>query len=103
MAVAATSIENVKGGIEAQIGLFTLDFASTLTLVQSAALDLTFPGAKIGDFVIIQPMVKAANQVFTGYVDAADNVKAYFQNVTAATIDPASQVFRVMLIRGIGN
>lgn len=103
MAVAASLIDTVKGGIEMLIGIFTLDFASTLTLVQSAALDLTFPGAKIGDLVLIQPMVKAANQVFTGYVDAADNVKVYFQNVTAATIDPASQVFKVTLIRGVGN
>lgn len=100
MAVAATLIEKAAG-LLSYFGLFTINFASTLTLVESASQDLTFPGAVIGDLVFIQPTVRVANQQFWGYVSAADVVTVGYQNVTAATVDPASQVFKVWVVKTI--
>lgn len=78
----------------------TLDFASTLTLVDSADLTVAVVGAKVGDAVFIGlPAAPTAGMSFMGFVSAADVVTVRAHNGTAGTIDPASGTYRVTVVQ----
>jgi hypothetical protein len=78
----------------------TLDFASTLTLVDSADLTVTVTGAAVGDAVFIGlPAAPTAGFTFMGFVSAADTVTVRAHNCTAGTVDPASATYRVTVVK----
>lgn len=80
----------------------TLNFASTLTNVESAAVQVTgVTGAQVGDIVHVQRIngTRQAGERFVGEVSAADTLNIYFQNLSAGTVDLASADFRIRVVR----
>lgn len=97
---AVNKSEQLYGGQRIIASLATIDFASTATAVRSALVVMTgITGARPGDAVIVQPLVRTANQSFGGDVTANDTVSCFFDNYTAGTVDPASQDFMILVIR----
>jgi len=81
----------------------TIDFANTADQALSAAVDLDFPGARMGDIVIIRKAGNSApefGKAYVGYVDDTDSLKVYFENNTGGAVNPASANFKVFVIGG---
>jgi len=76
----------------------TLDFASIAAQSQ-AGLAVTIARARAGDAVQITPTVDVPGVVFTGVVTAPNTVTVYAKNFTAGAIDPAAQVYRIILLQ----
>lgn len=78
----------------------TLDFPSAATLV-SADLTVAIVGAALGDPVVVSPLNGAptAGLAYWGFVSAADVVTVRQNNASAGTLDSASQVIRVAVIK----
>ncbi|GAI72449.1 unnamed protein product, partial [marine sediment metagenome] len=81
-------------------GTGTLDFPST-SAQNSSDLTISVTGAAVGDVVALGiPNASTNNHsTFTAWVSAADNVTVRFNNYSAAAIDPASDTFRVSVIK----
>jgi hypothetical protein len=78
----------------------TLDFPSAATLV-SADLTGTITGAALGDPVNVVPLAGTATAglAYVGYVSAADTVTVRQINASAGTLDTASAVYRVSVLK----
>lgn len=76
----------------------TIDFGSAAAQGQSSAT-VTIAGVRSGDAVHVTPTADVSGIVFTGVVTAADTVTVYAKNYSAAGIDPASQVFRIIVLQ----
>jgi hypothetical protein len=75
-----------------------IDFASSLTLTSDESA-VTVTGAKLGDPVILgQVTAPASNTMYSAHVSAANTVQVRFNNYSAGTINPGSQVFNVGVI-----
>ena len=74
----------------------TLDFPSTAAAATST-LTTTVTGARVGDDVLVTPTTPVAGLVYSGYVSANDTVTVRVINVTASPVDPASQVYGVVV------
>lgn len=77
----------VSGGQRALAAVCTIDFASTAAAALSAAVDLDFPGARLGrDTVRLMPVGAplGTGLFLKGYVDADDSLKVYLDNVAGA-------------------
>ena len=105
---AFTEIDNalIVGGTDATpikrvySATAVLDFASTLTLADSADLTVAVVGAQVGDSVFIGlPAAPTAQFTFMGFVSSADTVTIRAHNCSAGTLDPASATYRVTVIR----
>lgn len=81
-------------------GSATLDFGST-SAQTSAELTITVTGASDGDVVSVSPLNAAynANTNYTARVSAANTVSVAFNNFSAAAVDPASAVFKVVVFK----
>jgi hypothetical protein len=79
----------------------TVDFASSAAGTGSA-IDVTVPGAALGDFVLVAPSIDVADTQLSGEVTAADVVTVMIQaNTLSGTEDLASQTISgVVLKRG---
>ena len=76
----------------------TLDFG--LIAAQSqAGLTVTVTGARSGDSVSVTPLADVSGIVFTGVVTAVDTVTVYAKNFSAAGVNPASQLYRILVIQ----
>lgn len=76
----------------------TLDFAATAAQAQSA-LTVTIPGVRSGDAVQVTPTTDVSGIIFTGVVTADDTVTVYAKNFSAGSINPASQVYRIVVLQ----
>lgn len=76
----------------------TLDFPATLAQSQSA-LTVTITGVRPGDSVQVSPTTDVSGIIFNGVVTANNVVTAYAKNFSAASINPASQVFRIIVLQ----
>lgn len=78
----------------------TVDFASTATLTSTDSSGITVTGASLGDPVILgSDTTYLANAQYSAFVSAADTVKVRLSNGTAGSLDPASQVFTVGVLK----
>lgn len=75
----------------------TLDFSATPAQSQSA-LTTTITGIRLGDSVQVTPTTDVSGMIFTG-VATANMVTVYAKNFSAGSIDPASQVFRIIVLQ----
>lgn len=76
----------------------TLDFPS-VSAQTCQELTVTVTGAKTGDAVYVgPPSGLEAGLSATGYVSAADTVKVRVCNVTSGAVDPASAVWKVLVV-----
>jgi hypothetical protein len=76
----------------------TIDFASVAAYSQQSSSQ-TVTGARSGDAVLVTPIADVTGLIFTGVVTGRDAVTVYAKNFTAGAIDPASQVFRIVVIQ----
>lgn len=75
-----------------------LDFG-IIAAAASADLTITVTGAAVNDGVILGlPAAPTAGIVYQPFVSATNTVTVRATNITAASIDPASQTFRVITI-----
>jgi hypothetical protein len=81
-------------------GSATLDFGNTAAQT-SEELTITVTGAADGDVVSVSPLNAAynANTNYTARVSAANTVSVAFNNFSAAAVDPASAVFKVVVFK----
>lgn len=77
---------------------FTWDIGSTATLVM-ATTTVNVPEVKAGDAVVVTPDAPASGFVYDGYVSANSVVTLRAINCTSGTVDPASVVGTVLVIR----
>ena len=76
----------------------THDFG--LIAAQSQATQtVTVLGARIGDVVVVRPTTAVNGIILDGTVTASDTVTVRAVNYSAAGIDPASQVYRVIVFQ----
>ena len=76
----------------------TLDFGATAAQTQSA-LTVTVTGARQGDAVQVTPTADVSGIVFTGVVTAVNTVTVYAKNFSAGSVNPASQIFRIIVLQ----
>lgn len=90
-----TLFEKVIGNIKA-----TIDFASMATGAGATSNDIALTGAALGDHVFVAPVVDTAGVFVYGWVSSAGIVKVRAVNNTGSTVDPASAVYNVKVVRG---
>lgn len=76
----------------------TLNFGSVAAQAQ-AGLTVTISGVRSGDAVQVTPTTDVSGIVFTGVVTEANKVTVYAKNFSAGAIDPASQVFKIIVLQ----
>lgn len=76
----------------------TLNFGSTNAQTQTS-LTVTVTGARTGDAVWVTPTTDVSGFVFTGVVTSDNTVTVYAKNITVGAVDPASQVFRIIILQ----
>ena len=76
----------------------TLDFGFTLAQSQ-ISLTVTITGVRSGDAVQVTPTTDVSGIIYTGVVTANDVVSVYSKNFTTLPINPASQVFRIIVLQ----
>lgn len=94
------AVKTQAGTIKVLWDMATVDIGSTLTLVSTDSAGIVMTGAVLGDPVILGcETTLTSNYVWTAFVSAADEVKIRFTNATANTIDPASFVFHIGVVK----
>ena len=76
----------------------THDFGSINAQVE-ATTTVTVLGARVGDAVSVRPTTAVNGIILDGTVTATDTVTMRAVNYSAAPIDPASQVYRVIVVQ----
>lgn len=76
----------------------TLDFGATAAQTQSA-LTVTVTGARVGDAVQVVPLADVSGVIFAGVVTAANTVTVYAKNFSAGSVNPASQLYRIIVLQ----
>ncbi len=76
----------------------TIDIASMLTDVVDASNDVTIPGAKVGDAVVVNWTNEAAAIDVKAYVSATNVVTVVAINATSGTVNAASATFYFAVI-----
>jgi hypothetical protein len=66
-------------------------------MATSAAQTVT--GARVGDQILVSSQTGIATGHFTGVVSAADTVVLFYNNNAAGTVDLASAVYNVVVLR----
>jgi hypothetical protein len=74
----------------------THDFGSVSSQSQ-ATQTVTVTGARIGDAVMVRPTTAVNGVIVDGTVTASDTVTVRVSNFSAGAIDPASQVYQVIV------
>jgi len=76
----------------------THDFGSIATLSQ-ATQTVTVTGARSGDAVIVRPTTAVNGIIVDGTVTANDVVTVRIVNYSSGSIDPASQIYRIIVFQ----
>ena len=78
----------------------TVDLSSTTTGTTAVSAGITITGAALGDPVILgTETAVAAGLHYDAFVSAADEVKVQVANVSAGTVDSASQIFHIAVVK----
>lgn len=78
---------------------FTYDPAS-IGAATTAAQNVTVPGLKVGDIVVVQkPSLTAGVGIAGARVSAADTLTVTWVNATAGAVDPASETYTLFWFR----
>lgn len=79
-------------------GTLTHDFGS-ISAQSQATQTVTITGARVGDMVIARPTTAVNGIDISGTVTADDTVTVRASNYSSGAIDPASQVYNVMVFQ----
>lgn len=88
----------LRGWTRTFTATITHDFGSIATLSQ-ATQTVTVDGALSGDVVIVRPTTAVNGIILDGTVTATDVVTIRAVNYSSGAIDPASQVYRVIVFQ----
>ena len=64
-----------------------------------ASVDVTVPGAAVGDFVLVAPGVDTVDTTATGQVTAAGVVTVTVSNTTAGDVNLADSVWKIVVLK----
>jgi hypothetical protein len=104
LTLASSLTINAPGGGAAissfRFGSATLDFPST-SPQSASARNISVPGVKAGNLVFLGVPATSltSGSCFTAFVEVNDFVSVQFNNYSSSTTDPASGVFRVMVVQ----
>lgn len=88
--------QSVQGWTQTYTTSLTYDFG--LIAAQSqATTTVTVTGAAVGDAVVVRPTTAVNGIILDGTVTAVDTVTVRAVNYSSGGIDPASQVYRVIV------
>ena len=90
--------QSVFGWKKTYTGTLTHDFGSIATLSQ-ATQTVTITGARSGDAVIVRPTTAVNGIILDGTVTADDTVTVRALNYSSGAVDPASQVYRILVFQ----
>lgn len=79
-------------------GTLTHDFGS-ISAQSQATQTVTVSGVRAGDMVIVRPTTAVNGIIVDGTVTASNVVTVRAANYSAAPIDPASQVYNVVVVQ----
>ena len=88
----------IFGWSKTYTGTLTHDFGSISTLSQ-AIQTVTITGARSGDAVIVRPTTAVNGLFVDGTVTANDVVTVRIVNYSSGSIDPASQIYRIIVFQ----
>ena len=94
-----TQLFAAVGWVQSWSYKFTLDFGSVSANSQSTGLTVTITGARQGDAVTVTPYSDTIGITYKGVVTAPDTVTLYAINFTADAVNPASMLYRVVVIQ----
>lgn len=77
----------------------TIDFGSIPAQNELASAGVTVTGVRAGDAVQVYPTANVVGVVFAGAVTSINTVTVYAKNFSAGAINPASQVFRIIVLQ----
>lgn len=89
---------SVFGWRRTYYGMLTHDFGSISAQSQSTQT-VTVNGARSGDMVLVRPTTAVNGIMIDGTVTADNTVTVRAANYSAAPIDPASQVYNVLVLQ----
>lgn len=89
---------SVFGWTRSYTATLTHDFGSIAAQSQ-ATQTVTVAGARIGDAVIVRPTTAVNGIIVDGTVTAANTVTVRACNFSAGAIDPASQIYRILVFQ----
>ncbi|OMF47708.1 hypothetical protein [Paenibacillus amylolyticus] len=78
----------------------TVDFSSVTTGSGATSNNITVPGAMLGDFVFVAPLIDTQGLQLFGWVTAANSVKIRVVNNTGADVDLVSAQYNIKVVRG---
>jgi hypothetical protein len=85
--------------IEVNRAQVTVDFASANAGAIATSAAQTIAGAAVGDIVVVSSQTGIATGYFSGVVSAANSVVLFYTNNAAGTVDLASAVYNVVVLR----
>ncbi len=94
LTVDATGKQLIKG---LSIKNVTIDPPSMLTAADGSTTG-AFPGAAVGDGVILIPPYDMQEIIYSGAVSAADTLEVSFYNASAGTVDLASGTWVALVL-----
>lgn len=81
-------------------GVFTVDLGNAATGSGTfATTTVTVPGAALGDFVLVAPVLDLTDGFVFGQVSAANTVDITVLNNTAGALNLASAQYKVLVLR----
>lgn len=86
----------LQGWTQTYTSTVTFDFGNIAAQSQ-ATTTLTVTGAAVGDAVLVRPTTAVNGIILDGTVTAVDTVTVRAVNYSSGAIDPASQVYRVIV------
>lgn len=89
---------SVFGWKRTYYGTLTHDFGS-ISAQSQATQTVTISGARTGDMVLVRPTTAVNGIITDGTVTADNTVTVRALNYSAAPIDPASQVYTVLVVQ----
>lgn len=97
-------VRDLGGGQRVSHAVVSINFASTAAAALSAAVDLDWPGAKVGRdvveiFTVGAPL--ATGLFLKGYVDADNSLKVYLDNVAGANPTDLAAAFYHVFVKGV--
>ncbi len=94
------TVNTQQGGLKILWASEVVNIGSITTGISVTSSAIVFLGARLGDPVMIGTDVAAVEGLlYSAFVSAADEIKIRCYNVSAGTLDPASQTFTVGIVK----
>lgn len=86
---------------EHKFGIFTFTLDANVTATNTTQeTDVTIPGLMVGDFVALnKPSHSTGVGIVNARVKAADTLSIQYMNATGSGVNPASEVYTLLVVR----